>query len=252
MGITSEEPDGRTKSEKGPAQSRFVPDPDSPPHPGNLARLIDHTLLRPEVGESQIIRLCEEAAHYKFATVCVNPVWVRRAVSLLKDTQVGICTVIGFPLGANVSDVKVFETRRALSDGTDEIDMVINIGALKSHDYKTVEKDIGSVVDSCKEAGGLVKIIIETALLTTEEKIKTAIIAASAGADFVKTSTGFGPGGATVEDVTLIRQAVGEKMGVKAAGGVRDSATAVMMINAGASRLGTSAGVRIVSSSKTS
>lgn len=216
---------------------------------GDLARLIDHTVLKPEATEGQIRTLCEEAARYGFATVCINPTWVRFASSLLRGTSVGVCTVVGFPLGANASDVKIYEARRAIFDGASEIDMVINIGALKSKDYKKVEEDILGVVCGCREAGAISKVIIEAALLDREEKIKACTLAAAAGADFVKTSTGFGPGGATVEDVALMRQIVGERMGVKAAGGVRDAETASKMVEAGATRIGASAGVRIVSQS---
>ena len=222
----------------------------SEPHQeGGLARFIDHTLLKPDACEKQIHTLCEEASRYGFATVCINPTWVRLASSLLKGTRVGVCTVAGFPLGANASDVKIYETRRAIFDGATEIDMVINVGALKSKDYQKVEEDVLGVVCGCREAGVLSKVIIEAALLGREEKIKACTLAAAAGADFVKTSTGFGPGGATVEDVSLMRQVVGEKIGVKAAGGVRDAATASKMIAAGATRLGASAGVRIVQES---
>jgi deoxyribose-phosphate aldolase len=218
---------------------------------GDMARLIDHTVLKPEACESQIRTLCEEAARYGFATVCINPTWVRFASSLLAGTSVGVCTVVGFPLGANAPDVKIYETRRAIFDGASEIDMVINIGALKSKDYKKVEEDILGVVCGCREAGALSKVIIEAALLDQEEKIKACTLAAAAGADFVKTSTGFGPGGATVEDVALMRQIVGDRLGVKAAGGVRDAETASKMVEAGATRIGASAGVRIVSQSPT-
>jgi deoxyribose-phosphate aldolase len=211
-----------------------------------LARLIDHTLLRPDADEEQVRRLCEETIRYGFATVCINPTWVRLASSMLKGKASGICTVVGFPLGANAPDVKTYETRRAIFDGADEIDMVVNVGALKSKDYNKVEEDILGVVCCCKETGTLSKVIIEAALLSQEEKIKACTLVASAGADFVKTSTGFGPGGATVEDVMLIRQVVGEKLGIKAAGGVRDAVTARQMVEAGATRIGTSAAVRII------
>ena len=220
-----------------------------PHHSGGLARLIDHTLLKPDACHKQIHKLCEEASRYGFATVCINPTWVRLASSLLKGTGVGVCTVAGFPLGANAPDVKIYETRRAIFDGATEIDMVINVGALKSKDYQKVEEDVLGVVCGCREAGVLYKVIIEAALLDREQKIKACTLAAAAGADFVKTSTGFGPGGATVEDVSLMREVVGEKIGVKAAGGVRDAATASKMIEAGATRLGASAGVRIIQES---
>lgn len=211
-----------------------------------LASLIDHTLLKPDATEAQIRQLCEEAIRYGFATVCINPTWVRLASRLLAGAPVRVCTVVGFPLGANTPDVKIYETRRALFDGASEIDMVINVGALKSKDYQTVEQDVQGVVCCTREAGALSKVIIEAALLDREEKVKACALAAAAGADFVKTSTGFGPGGATVDDVALMRQVVGERMGVKAAGGVRDLATASKMVAAGATRIGASAGVRIV------
>jgi len=217
----------------------------SAPHTG-LSGLIDHTLLKPEATEDQIRQLCAEAAEYKFATVCIQPTWVCFAAGLLQGTGVGVCTVSGFPLGANTPDVKAYETRRAIFDGATEVDMVINIGALKSRDYQTVENDISGVVRACREGGALSKVIIEAALLSDDEKVKASTLAAAAGADFVKTSTGFGPGGATVEDVALMRRVVGAKMGVKAAGGVRDRATVKQMIQAGATRIGASAGIRIV------
>jgi deoxyribose-phosphate aldolase len=212
----------------------------------SLASLIDHTLLKPEATEEQIRKLCSEAAEFRFATVCIQPTWVRLASRLLGGTGVGVCTVAGFPLGANAADVKAYEARRAVFDGAAEVDMVINIGALKSRDYRTVEDDIRGVVRACREGGAITKVILETALLTREEKIKASTLAAAAGAEFVKTSTGFGPGGATAEDVALMREVVGEKIGVKAAGGVRDRATAEEMVKAGANRIGASAGIRIV------
>jgi deoxyribose-phosphate aldolase len=217
----------------------------TPSHAG-LASYIDHTLLKPEATEDQIRKLCAEAAEFRFATVCIEPTWVRLAHRLLSGTGVGVCTVAGFPLGANTGDVKAYEARRAVFDGASEVDMVINIGALKSRDYVTVEEEVRAVVRACHEGKALTKVILETALLSREEKIKAAALAAAAGADFVKTSTGFGPGGATVEDVALLREVVGEKIGVKAAGGVRDRATAEEMIEAGATRIGASAGIRIV------
>ncbi|HSF15382.1 MAG TPA: deoxyribose-phosphate aldolase [Vicinamibacteria bacterium] len=221
----------------------------SAPH-ADLAALIDHTLLKPDATEEQIRRLCAEAIEHGFVTVCIQPTWVRLAARILQGTNVGVCTVAGFPLGANTADVKAYETRRATFDGASEVDMVINIGALKSRDYRTVEEDIRGVTRSCREARAASKVIIEAALLTREEKIKACAIAAAAGADFVKTSTGFGPGGATVEDVALMREVVGPKLGVKAAGGVRDLKTAQRMVEAGASRIGASAGVRILRESR--
>lgn len=217
----------------------------SAPH-ASLASLIDHTLLKPEATEEQIRKLCSEAAEFRFATVCIQPTWVRLAARLLSGTGVSVCTVAGFPLGANTADVKAYEARRAVFDGASEVDMVINVGALKSLDYRAVEEDIRGVVRACHEGGALTKVIIEAALLTREEKIKASTLAAAAGAEFVKTSTGFGPGGATVEDVALMREVVGEKVGVKAAGGVKDRATAEEMVKAGATRIGASAGIRIV------
>ncbi len=217
----------------------------SAPHAG-FSGLIDHTLLKADANQDAIEKLCREAAEYKFATVCIQPTWVRLAAGILQGTGVGVCTVAGFPLGANASDVKAYETRRAVFDGASEVDMVINIGALKSRDYQTVEDDIRGVVRACREGGALSKVILETALLDDDEKMKASTLAAAAGADFVKTSTGFGPGGATVEDVALMRQVVGERMGVKAAGGVRDRQTAKQMVQAGATRIGASAGIRIV------
>jgi deoxyribose-phosphate aldolase len=212
----------------------------------NVAKLIDHTLLAPDADEERIRRVCEEATRFGFATVCVNPVWVRLASCQLEGVPVGVCTVVGFPLGANTPDVKTYETRRALTDGADEIDMVMNIGAFKSKDYRKTEEDILCVVRCCKESGALSKIIIETALLDRDEKVEACRLVATTGADFVKTSTGFGPGGATVEDVALMRRIVGDKVGVKAAGGIRDAVTAGRLVEAGATRIGTSAGVRIV------
>lgn len=217
----------------------------SAPHAG-LAGLIDHTLLKPEATDEQIRKLCAEAAEFAFATVCIQPTWVRLASEILGGTGVGVGTVAGFPLGANTPDVKAFETRRAIFDGAREVDMVINLGALKSRDYRTVEEDILGVVRSAHDCGASVKVIIEAALLDDEEKVKACTLAAAAGADYVKTSTGFGPGGATVEDVALMRRVVGQGVGVKAAGGVRDRETARRMVAAGATRIGASAGVRIL------
>ncbi len=207
--------------------------------------LIDHTLLKPEASESDIRKLCEEAAQYRFASVCVNPAWVKAAACLLQGTSVPVCTVIGFPLGANVADVKAYEARRAIFDGAREVDMVINVGALKSGDDCTVENDIRSVANVAHEHGAICKVIIETALLTDEEKIRACIASKNAGADFVKTSTGFSKGGATVEDVALMRQVVGSLLGVKASGGVKGIEDARAMIQAGATRIGASVGVKI-------
>jgi len=199
-----------------------------------------------EASESDIRKLCSEAAEFGFASVCVNPSWVKTAAEFLKGTGVPVCTVIGFPLGANTPDVKVFESRRAIFDGASELDMVINIGALKSADYRLVTRDIQGVVDVAHEAGGLAKVILETALLTDEEKITACSLAKDAGADFVKTSTGFSKGGATAADIALMRGVVGGDIGVKASGGVRDLKQAQEMIRAGATRIGASVGVKIV------
>ena len=214
--------------------------------PVSVASMIDHTLLKPDATRAQIEELCREAAQFKFATVCVNPTWVATCARLLVGSGVGVCSVVGFPLGATTGDVKSYETRRAIFDGAREIDMVINIGALKSNDLRTVERDIEAVAVPCRDAGALSKVIIEAALLTDEEKITACTLAKAAGADYVKTSTGFGPGGATAADVALMRQVVGADMGVKAAGGVRDLEGLRAMIAAGASRVGASAGVKIV------
>ena len=194
--------------------------------------------------------LCREAADYEFASVCVNLTWVALCARLLRNSRVKVCSVVGFPLGATTADAKHFETRRAIFDGACEIDMVINIGALKSGDLRVVERDIEAVTTPCREAGAVSKVIIEAVLLTDEEKITACTLAKAAGADYVKTSTGFGPGGATAHDVALMRRVVGDDMGVKAAGGVRDLEALKAMVAAGASRIGASAGVRIVRESQ--
>jgi deoxyribose-phosphate aldolase len=217
---------------------------------GSVASMIDHTLLKPEATRRDIEQLCREAADYKFATVCVNPTWVSTCVQLLRGTGVLVTSVVGFPLGATMPDAKHYETRRAIFDGAREIDMVINIGALKSGDLRLVERDIEGVAAPCRESGAVSKVIIEAALLTDEEKITACTLAKAAGADFVKTSTGFASGGATAADVALMRRVVGEQMGVKAAGGVRDLEGLKTMIAAGATRVGASAGVRIVQESR--
>jgi deoxyribose-phosphate aldolase len=218
--------------------------------PGGVAGMIDHTLLKPDASRADVEKLCREAAEFSFATVCVNPVWVALAATQLRGTGVGVCSVVGFPLGATTADVKNFETRRAIFDGASEVDMVINIGALKSGDLRTVERDIEAVVEPCRQCGVVSKVIIEAALLTDEEKVTASTLSKAAGADFVKTSTGFGPGGATVADVALMRRVVGAEMGVKAAGGVRDLEGLKAMVAAGATRVGASAGVKIVQESK--
>ena len=218
--------------------------------PAGVAGMIDHTLLKPDATRADIEKLCREAADFHFATICVNPVWVAEGARRLRGSGVGVCSVVGFPLGASTADVKHYETRRAIFDGAAEIDMVINIGALKSGDLRTVERDIEAVVDPCRQCGVTSKVIIEAAYLTDEEKITACTLAKAAGAHFVKTSTGFGPGGATAADVGLMRRVVGADMGVKAAGGVRDLTGLQAMVAAGASRVGASAGVRIVQESK--
>ncbi len=217
---------------------------------GAVAGMIDHTLLKPDATRSAIEQLCREAAEFHFATVCVNPTWVALSASRLRGTDVGVCSVGGFPLGATTADTKQFETRRAIFDGATEIDMVINVGALKSGDLRTVQHDIESVVEPCRQCGVVSKVIIEAALLTDEEKVTASTLSKAAGADFVKTSTGFGPGGATVADVALMRRVVGSEMGVKAAGGVRDLEGLKAMVAAGATRVGASAGVKIVQESR--
>ena len=209
------------------------------------AGMIDHTLLKPEATDEDIRRLCREAAEHRFASVCVNPAWVRAAACNLQGAGVPVCTVVGFPLGATLPDVKAYETRRAILEGAREIDMVVNVGALKSGDDCLVEYDVRQVVEAAHEYGVLVKVIIEAALLTDEEKVRACLAAKRAGADFVKTSTGFAKGGATVADVALMRQTVGPEMGVKAAGGVKGIDDARAMLAAGATRIGASVGVKI-------
>jgi deoxyribose-phosphate aldolase len=211
-----------------------------------MASKIDHTLLKPQATEDQFRQLCAEARQFSFATVCVNPAWVPLCAQLLRGSPVKVCTVIAFPLGATLPDVKAFETQRCIAWGAAEVDMVINIGALKSQQYEVVQDDIAAVVSAAHALGGKVKVIIETAYLTDEEKVKACELSKTAGSDFVKTSTGFGPSGATVEDVVLMRRVVGPEMGVKAAGGIKTAADAKAMIAAGATRIGTSAGVKII------
>lgn len=211
----------------------------------NLNKYIDHTLLKPEATEEQITVLCQEAAKYDFMSVCINPTWVSKAAALLAESDVKVCTVIGFPLGANTPEVKAYEANDAIKNGANEVDMVINIGALKGKDDELVERDMRGVVEAAKNRA-VSKVIIETALLTEEEKIRACEIAKKVGADFVKTSTGFSTGGATVEDVKLMRATVGPEMGVKASGGVRSLEDALAFIEAGATRLGASSGVAIM------
>lgn len=215
----------------------------------DISSKIDHTLLKADATKDSIVKLCEEAKEYKFAAVCVNPYYVSLCSDLLKGSSVNVATVIGFPLGANTLDVKAFETKNAIDNGAVEIDMVINIGALKNKDYDLVKEDIKRVVETSK-GKAIVKVIIETSLLTEEEKIKACELSKEAGADYVKTSTGFSTAGATVSDVRLMKSVVGDNGKVKASGGVRDLATAKAMIEAGASRLGTSSGVEIIESMK--
>lgn len=213
-----------------------------------LNQMIDHTILKADAKEEDVLRIIEEAKKYEFFSVCINPCWVALAKEHLAGTSVDVCTVIGFPLGANTSEVKAYEATDAINNGATEVDMVINVGALKSKQYKKVLKDIQAVVEAAK-GKALVKVIIETALLTDEEKIKVCELAKESGADFVKTSTGFSTGGATVADVTLMRKTVGPDMGVKASGGIHNEAEAKAMIDAGATRIGTSAGVAIMEGS---
>ncbi len=216
------------------------------PDNGGLAHKIDHTILKADATQEEIAQLCFEARKYDFASVCVNPGNVKLCSQLLKDSDVLVCTVVGFPLGATSTETKVFETMQAIRDGATEIDMVINVGALKSRDYETVEQDIAAIARACHAGNAILKVIIETALLTNEEKVIACQLAKIAGAEYVKTSTGFGPGGATPEDVTLMRRVVGPSMGVKASGGIRTFEDAQKMIAAGASRIGASASVKIV------
>lgn len=211
-----------------------------------VARLIDHTQLKPEATRDQIRELCAEAREFEFASVCVNPFWVPFCYDLLAGSPVAVCTVIGFPLGANRTATKVAETEDACRNGATEIDMVINIGALKGDELEVVAEDIAAVTETAHAKGAIVKTIIEAALLSDEEKVKACTVAKSVGADFVKTSTGFGPGGATVHDVALMRRVVGADIGVKAAGGVRNFEDAQQMVEAGATRIGASAGIAIV------
>lgn len=212
----------------------------------DLAKMIDHTLLKPDATQEQIAQLCFEARKYGFASVCINPTWVELCAKLLEGSTVKVCTVIGFPLGATSAEVKAFETQVALDHGATEIDMVINVGALKARDLELVAKDIRGVVIAAHSRKSIVKVIIEAILLTDEEKTIACLLAKEAGADYVKTSTGFASGGATVHDVALMRRVVGPEMGVKAAGGVRTYEDAENMIKAGATRIGASAGVKII------
>ncbi len=210
-----------------------------------LNKYIDHTLLKAEATQSQIEKLCAEAREHDFFSVCVNSYFVKRCVHLLQGSNVKVCTVVGFPLGASTMETKRFEAMKAVAEGAREIDMVMNISAVKSGDWQYVQDDMASLAQVCHQQGSILKVILETCLLTDEEKKKACEIAKRAGLDFVKTSTGFSTGGATVEDVKLMRLIVGDKMGVKASGGIRNAETALKMIEAGATRLGTSASVEI-------
>ncbi|CAI8841016.1 MULTISPECIES: deoxyribose-phosphate aldolase [Bacillus] len=210
----------------------------------NIAKLIDHTVLKPNTTKEDVMKVLEEAKKYNFASVCINPTWVKLAAEELAGHDVDVCTVIGFPLGANTTETKVFETKDVIAKGATEVDMVINVGALKDGDNEFVENDIREVVEAAK-GKALVKVIIETCLLTDEEKVRACELSVKAGADFVKTSTGFSTGGATAEDIALMRKTVGENVGVKASGGVRTREDAEKMIEAGASRIGASASVAI-------
>lgn len=209
-----------------------------------INRMIDHTLLKPESTREQIKSLCDEALEYNFKSVCINPFWVSYANDILKDSEVSVCTVIGFPLGANTTSMKATEAREAILNGADEVDMVINVGLLKSKEYDLVEEDIKAVVEESKDK--IVKVIIETCLLSDEEIVKACEISMKSGADFVKTSTGFNSAGAKAQDVNLMRKTVGDTLGVKASGGIRDLKTAREMIENGATRLGVSAGIEII------
>lgn len=220
--------------------------PDDP----NMGHLVDHTLLKPDATHDQIAQLCYEARKFEFASVCVNPTHVKLCAELLSGSPVKVCTVIGFPLGASATPVKVYETETAIRDGATEIDMVINVGALKAKDFDLVAQDINEVVRVAHAAGAIVKVIIETALLDHDEKVTACLLSKEAGADFVKTSTGFSGGGATIEDIALMRRVVGPEIGVKASGGVRNYEDAKNMVEAGATRIGASAGVKIVQGEK--
>lgn len=214
--------------------------------PSSVPSLIDHTLLKPEATEGDVRRVCEEAAHFGFAAVCVSPFWVRVAAEALRDASVRVCTVIGFPLGANRLEVKLAEARAALGEGATELDMVLNVGALRSGFLDSVREEIAALAGAAHASGAILKVILETCLLTREEKIMACRLAIEARADFVKTSTGFSTGGATVEDVRLLRETVGSGLGVKASGGVRTLAALQEMVRAGATRIGTSSGVGIL------
>jgi deoxyribose-phosphate aldolase len=226
-----------------PAAAPYAPHDGSGAH---IAHLIDHTILKAEATPDQVAKLCEEAMRFGFASVCVNPSYVVLAARLLKGSPVKVCTVCGFPLGATMPEVKSYEATQAIAAGAHEVDMVINVGALKAGDYAAVKNDVAAVVRACRSGAAISKVIIETCYLTDEEKVAACLLAQIAGADFVKTSTGFGPAGATIDDVTLMRRTVGPALGLKAAGGIRDLATAQAMVKAGATRIGASASVKIM------
>jgi len=239
---------------EGDEINESIDEPDTPlalqpavmPTAGSLSNLIDHTILKPEATQDEIARICQEAREHGFASVCVNPTHATLCAYLLRGSEVQVCTVVGFPLGATSPEAKAFETQKAIHDGATEVDMVINVGALKSRDYELVEHDIAGIASVCHGAGAILKVIIEAGLLTDEEKVAACRLAKVAKADFVKTSTGFGPGGATSKDVALMRQVVGKTMGVKASGGIKTRSDAERLIEAGANRLGTSASVKII------
>jgi deoxyribose-phosphate aldolase len=215
-------------------------------NPQTLASLIDHTFLKPESSKENVVRLCSEAKQYSFASVCINPCWVRLAADELASSQSKVCTVIGFPLGANRTSIKIAEAETALADGATELDMVINLGLLRSRDYHAVYREIADLASLAHNGSAILKVILETSLLNEEEKTTSARLAKEANADFVKTSTGFSTGGATVEDVRILRAAVGQALGVKASGGVRSLAALEAMVAAGATRIGTSSGISIL------
>ncbi|MEM3506550.1 MAG: deoxyribose-phosphate aldolase [Candidatus Bathyarchaeia archaeon] len=211
-----------------------------------LAKIIDHTLVKPNATKDEIVRVCEEAKKYVFGAVCVNPFYVKLVANALKGTNIKVCSTVGFPFGSNSSEVKALEAKKAIENGAKELDMVMNIGAFKSKDYELVKQDIVAVVEIAKKFNVIVKVIIECCYLTDEEKIKACLIAKEAKADYIKTSTGFGPSGAKVSDIKLIKSFVGESMGIKASGGIRTISQVLEMINAGATRIGTSSGVQII------
>jgi len=228
-----------------------VPSPVDKVDADDLARMIDHTLLKPDATEDQVKVLCQEAIEVHFAAVCVNPTYVALCHDLLGGTDIEIASVVGFPLGATLPEVKAYEAQRTVAAGASEIDMVLNVGALKSKVYELVYGDVAAVAQACHARGAILKVIIEAALLTDEQKVAACVLSQIAGADYVKTSTGFGPGGAKVEDVALMRRTVGPEMGIKAAGGIRTYETACAMIGAGATRIGASAGVELVREART-